>query len=197
MEHLKEILGGIATALALISYVPYLKDVLSGKTKPHAFTWLIWGTLTLVAFLGQISGNAGPGAWPSGVSVVLCFSIFILSLRSGTREFAKLDFVMLAGAALALFFWFFIKQPLFSLILVVLTDILGFVPTIRKSWSRPHEETASAYLLNAVKHYISLYALRQYSPLTMLYPAYLLVANTLFVSLLWSRRTSLRESAAG
>lgn len=188
MDYIKEILGAVATMIALISYVPYLRDVLANKTKPHMFTWLIWGTLTLVAFLGQISGHAGPGAWPAGITTILCFSIFFMALFRGNKNIAKLDFLMLAGACLSLFLWFFVKQPTLSIILVTLTDMLGFVPTIRKSWHKPQEETVSTFALSAVKHFISLFAIRNYSLITTLYPAYLVVANVLFVSLLISRR---------
>ena len=54
-------LGFAATVIALISYVPYFRDIFVEKTKPHAFTWFIWGVLTVIAFVGQMSGHAGPG----------------------------------------------------------------------------------------------------------------------------------------
>ncbi|HAU98632.1 MAG: hypothetical protein UX04_C0002G0222 [Microgenomates group bacterium GW2011_GWF2_45_18] len=192
--NLKEILGAIATVIALISYIPYIRDILSDKTKPHVFTWLIWGTLTLIGFLGQLSGNAGPGAWPSGLTTILCFLIFVLALKKGSKNIVALDVLMLLGAIASLFLWFFVKQPTLAIILVVMTDAMGFVPTVRKSWHKPQEETLSAFVLSAIKHFISLFAIRSYSLITTLYPAYLVIANILFISLLVSRRKALITS---
>jgi len=56
----KVILGTVAVVMALYSYVPYIKDIFAGKTKPHAFTWLIWGLLTSIAFFGQMADRGGP-----------------------------------------------------------------------------------------------------------------------------------------
>lgn len=193
MEHIKELLGGVATILAVAGYFPYLRDVVAGKTKPHLFTWIIWTTLATVAVLGQIKGSAGPGAWPSIISALLCIAVLILTIQKGSHDFSKLDFIMLLGALLSLLFWFVIQEPVISIILAVSTDALGFVPTIRKSWMKPYEETASAYIMNAAKHYISLYAMRHYSLLTALYPAYLTIANILFVSLLFARRRAITQ----
>lgn len=188
MTDIKEILGAIATVIALVSYIPYLRDIFANKTKPHVFTWLIWGVLTLIGFLGQLSGHAGPGAWPSGLTTVLCFVIFIAALRKGSKNIVFLDVLMLFGAVISLFLWFLVKQPTMAIILVVLTDAMGFVPTVRKSWHKPQEETLSAFVLSAVKHFISLFAIKNYSLLTTLYPGYLVIANILFISLLVSRR---------
>ena len=61
-------------------------------------------------------------------------------------------------------------------------------------WHKPQEETLSAFVLSAIKHFISLFAIRSYSLITTLYPAYLVIANILFISLLVSRRKALITS---
>jgi len=37
MQELKNIIGIIATLLVFIGYIPYIKDIVKGKTKPHIF----------------------------------------------------------------------------------------------------------------------------------------------------------------
>ena len=54
MLEYKTILGIIAVIIALAGYVPYFRDIFRGKTKPHAFSWLVWASLTGIAFFGQI-----------------------------------------------------------------------------------------------------------------------------------------------
>lgn len=58
---MKEIVGTIAVVLTFVGYVPYIRDTLKGKTKPHVYTWFVWGLVTLAAFALQMSAHAGGG----------------------------------------------------------------------------------------------------------------------------------------
>lgn len=40
---MKEIIGVTAVLLAFISYAPYIRDILKGRTKPHVYSWFVWG----------------------------------------------------------------------------------------------------------------------------------------------------------
>jgi hypothetical protein len=62
----KQLLSTLAIAVSATSYFPYLWSIAKGRTKPHAFSWAVWGLLTGVAYLAQISEEAGPrrlGHW--------------------------------------------------------------------------------------------------------------------------------------
>lgn len=177
----KEILGIIATVIAFVSYIPYIRDVLTGKTKPHAFSWLVWALLTGIAFFGQLAGGAGAGAWVNGFTAVICFIIFIFGISKGRKNIIPIDWISLGGAAVAIIFWFVTKGPLLSVILITLIDALGFFPTFRKSFHKPHEETVITYFLSGLKYVIALFALQKVSLVTALFPSYLIVANWTFV----------------
>ena len=52
-------LAGLAAAvLSLIDPVPYIRDILRGKTRPHRGTWLIWSVLGATAFASQFADGA-------------------------------------------------------------------------------------------------------------------------------------------
>jgi len=53
MYEFKNILGIIATVLVFIGYIPYLRDIVKGKTKPHIYSWFLWCFVTLIAFALQ------------------------------------------------------------------------------------------------------------------------------------------------
>lgn len=187
----KIILGAVASALALVSYLPYLRDIFKGTTKPHTFSWLVWTILTAIGFAAQVSDNAGPGAWATGITLVIALIIFIFSLKYGKRNIVFIDWVLLAGAGLSIFLWYITSGPLLSVILITLTDMLAFIPTIRKSFVHPWEETLSSYALNLIKHPLSVLALTHISIITALYPVYLIFANIIFVTILIVRRKQL------
>lgn len=188
---IKVILGAIAVVIALVSYIPYFKDIHQGKTKPHAFSWLIWGILTAIAFAVQLIDGGGAGAWVTGFTAIVAFSIFFISLKKGEKNITLSDWASLLGAGLALVLWFVTKEPLISIILVTLIHSLGFFPTFRKSISKPCEETLITYLLSAVKFTVGFFALEVYTLTTWLYPVALIFMNTSFVILLLSRRKKL------
>lgn len=184
----KNALGAVATAIALLGYLPYFRDILIGRTKPHAFSWLVWGSLASIAFAGQVTKGAGPGAWVTGVTPFVSLVVFIVALRVGEKNIVLADYLGLTGAGAALVLWFITKDPLLSLILIPVIDALGFFPTFRKSFHKPYEETLATYTLSCLKFVLALIALRSYTVTTWLYPASLILTNGAFVTMLLIRR---------
>ncbi len=188
----KTALGVIAVLVSIIGYVPYFRDILAGKTKPHAFSWLVWGILNAIAFAGQIRGNGGPGVWAVGLTAVALFAIFALSLSRGEKHIKRFDWLCLIGAAAALLLWIITSQPLLSIILITVIDLLGFLPTVRKAYVRPNQETLITYEINTAKYGLVVLALRNYSLLTVLFPLAVAIMNGLFVAMLIIRRQQTR-----
>ncbi|MFZ1484256.1 MAG: hypothetical protein WAS36_04570 [Candidatus Saccharimonadales bacterium] len=181
----------VSIAMTIVGYSYYFRDIFKGKTKPHAYSWLVWALLTAFAFLGQLSENAGPGAYVTGVTATIAFIVFFLALNRGEKDITRFDRVNLAAALLALIPWLLTNNPTFSIILITLIDVLGFMPTIRKSWHKPYEETLIAYVFAGVKFVLAIIALENYSLVTWLYPASLVVTNLFFVIMLIVRRKQL------
>lgn len=189
MEDIKNIIGVIAILLTFIGYLPYIRDIFKGKTKPHIYSWFLWGFVTTIAFALQVCGGAGIGAYVTLAAALLCIVVFILGLRlKGKRDITLSDTLFFLLAFVALFLWLVAKQPVLSAILVTATDLLGFAPTIRKSWNNPHSETLSFYLLNSLRFLLAVIALQHYSIITALYPITWMFANGLFGILLIIRR---------
>ncbi len=174
--------------LVTFNYVPYYLDVLKNKTKPHSFTWLIWSLVSGIGFFAQIADNAGPGAWVTGIAAAACFGIFLLSLRKGEKEIALIDYVSLILAGCALIAWSLTDEPLYATILVTITDGIAIIPTARKSFYKPYEETAISYAVAGFQFILALFALDNFSLTTALYPTFLIFANWGMYVLLIARR---------
>jgi hypothetical protein len=189
---MKIILSVLAACIAIYSYIPYVRNILRGKTKPHIFSWFIWSLLTGIGFFAQLSDHGGPGAWVSGLTAAICFGIFVLAaLRRGEKEIAMIDWMCLIGALAALGLWAATDTPLFSVILITIIDALGFMPTFRKTYHKPDSETALTYGLSALKFVFAIAALDNISLITTLYPASLVVMNGLFVIMISIRSQQL------
>lgn len=187
----KVVLALVAVAMTITGYFFYFRDIFANKTKPHAFSWLVWAALTSIAFFGQLSDNAGPGAWVTATTAAISFVVFALAIKKGEKDITRSDKLNLLGAGAALALWFITSDPLLSVILITIVDFLGFMPTIRKSYNKPHEETLVHYVLAGLKFVLAIVALDNYTLVTWLYPASLVAANLFFVFMLVVRRRKL------
>ena len=75
----KELFSALAILLTFIAFLPYIRSILKGETKPHVFSWVIWGSTTFVVFLAQLADKGGAGAWPIGVSGIITIYVALLA----------------------------------------------------------------------------------------------------------------------
>ena len=192
MEY-KNIFGAVAVAVALVSYVPYFWNIFNGRTKPHAFSWLVWGVLNAIAFAGQLHDKGGAGIWAVGLTAAAMFFIFLLSLQGGEKDIRTFDWLCLSAAGVALIPWLLTNKPLVSVILITVIDALGFLPTVRKSYKKPYQETLTTFLLSTIKYALVIVALQRYTLVTILFPLSLVIMNALFVLMLVTRRRQVKS----
>ncbi|QQR50246.1 hypothetical protein IPF86_04180 [Candidatus Nomurabacteria bacterium] len=190
----KVVISIIAVALSFVGYGIYIRDILRRKTVPHAFTFLIWSIASSVTWALQVSGGAGVGAWITFAVSAICIFIFFLSLKYGEKKITKLDIIFLLVSLIALGLWLLAKQPVWSMILLVATDVSGFGPTIRKSWNKPFQENLFTWELTAFRHALGIIALEKFNILTLLYPITWVIVNTLFSIFLIVRRRQVNKS---
>lgn len=181
---IKIVLGIIAAILAFCSSYLYIRDIFRGNTKPHTYTWIIWSIVTWIAFLGQVVSGGGPGSWATGASAILTTGILLLSLKGsyGTKDITNFDKVCLVLALMAILPWLLVHSVLWSVILASSIDMIGFFPTMRKTWYMPKSESLGSMWVDAVKHSLSIVSLRNYSLVNWLYPAAVLVTKAIIIS---------------
>lgn len=184
----KEIIGAVAVALTFGAYVPYYRDILKGKTRPHVYSWSLWALLTVLLVALQIKGGAGPATWVTAAAGLLCLGVVLLSLKNGKRDITVSDTVVAALSLLAIGFWLIADQPIISIILATLADLLAFVPTVRKSYSDPHSETLSLYITNALRFGLALLAVEHYTFLSSVWIVAWIIGNASLAILLAVRR---------
>lgn len=191
----KIILGIISIILALVSFLPYLFNLLKNKTKPHVFSWFIWGLLMITGFFAQISRGGGSGAWITFVASILSFAIFFIAFFKYKIDYLqKIDWFCFFGALFGIFLWILTRNPLMAVIIITLTDAIAFIPTFRKAYNKPYEETTFLYLLSAFSWFFGLLALQSFNLTTVLYPASLVLTNSLFVTFLMLRRLKIKST---
>ncbi len=193
MISLKDILGGIAVGLGLTAYIIYIHSTLKDKIKPHAFSWLLWTLTTAIVFAAQVLRGGGAGSWSTGFTCIVCLAIGIISFFKYDKAYTLSDILFIGVALLALLPWFFTENPTASVVLIASIDVLGYGPTLRKSYYYPDEEKAISFGLNSAKHFVAFLALQNYVVATWIYPVSQVFMNGLVVVLILIRRKQLSK----
>lgn len=183
-----ELFGALAVLMMVCSRGNYFRSIFQGKTKPHAFSWFIWGTISSIGFAAQVAEGAGPGSWARGFAAATCFILVVVALMRGKNNIKRSDWVTFAVSLAAIPLWVATKTPVWSVILVCIIDTLGYYPTVRKSWEKPDEEAAISYIFSACGAFFSILALEHYTISTWLYSAVLAWSNASMALFLWVRR---------
>ena len=187
---LKDIISALAIALTLIAFLPYIASTWRGQTRPHVFSWVIWGITTFIVFLAQVKDGGGAGAWPIGVSGVITIGVAIVAyLKRADISITRLDTLFFIAAVSAVPLWYFTADPMWAVVILTVVDLLGFGPTLRKAFHFPHEENLTFFGLFLLRNLLVILALEHYSVTTLLFPAAVALACLSLILLIGYRRT--------
>lgn len=178
----------IGALLAIAGNIPYIRAMLRREIQPHPYTWFIWSIVSGVTFFGQVAGGAGFAAIAFGASEVFTIIIFIFSLRYGFKNIPKNDSYFLIAALLGIIPWLILKDPTWSVIIMVTIDLVAFIPTLKKAWNKPKSESPILYGSNALRHSFALLALSSYNIATMLHSIAMIVTNTIMTYFVLRKR---------
>lgn len=185
------VLGIIATIIGLAGYAPYFKDIIKRTVKPHAFSWLIWGISQSTVFFASASKGGGAGTWAVGAPALLDCTIFVVAVFRGEKEITLIDKGSLVSALFGIALWVITTNPLWSVITLSAVDAIGFIPTMRKAYKRPREESVIVYVATVIAFGVSVLALGAINLTTVLYPVSVCFTGTSLVILIITRRRSL------
>jgi len=177
-----------AVLLATVRYGTYLYTIYKGQTKPHAFTWLLLGCVTLVGAYASFSTDAGPSAWAITFVGATCLLIAGLAFFIGEKDYTTSDWAALVICFLAIPLWKVTDTPAIALVIVVIIDFLAYWPTIRKSYNKPDTEPPISAFISGVRYILILLAVPEPTWENMIYPFYLLLTDWGFAVYIVIRR---------
>ena len=174
---MQETLGYISGILVIISSIPYIRDIFLNKTTPERATWFIWSVLLAIAFFAQLSKG---GTWSlllTGADFATVLFIFILSIKRGVGGTTKLDIFSLVGAGVSLIIWYLTSDALYALLLIIIIDFLGGLPTLVKAYKDPYSETTIAYMICAFGALVGVFAVGELNFALLIFPAWICIFN--------------------
>jgi hypothetical protein len=182
------ILIGISSILNSIAIVPYLIDVIRGRTKPRIVSWFIWSLITGIAGLASVVDRQYAAAILLMLGSLIWSMVVIFGWKHGDRRFETIDILCLIGALIGLVFLLVLRSPSWAVITTIAVDAVGSIPTVIHAWKEPHEETLITYTLIGLACICTLFAASEVSITAVAYPAYLVALNILLNGILITRR---------
>ena len=188
------IFAALAIIFMMIRYVFYFTSIAKGETRPHSFSWFVWGVVVVIGAFAQLElDSSGFSGWTLMTVGVSCLLIAVISVFIGEKNITKGDWLTFLAALSAIPVWQITKEPMFALAIVMVIDILSYYPTMRKTWVDPTTEPALSTFTCAARYFCIMMAVSEFTLETVLYPAFLMVLDLGFAFLIVLRRWMLRD----
>ncbi len=170
-------IGELSIIVSAIGLVPYARQIIWGKVRPQRTTWFIWSVILAMSLLGYHAAGGGDAFWFLVGDFLVTLVVFGLSLFKGVGGWGRLDMVCLIIASLGLILWQLSSQPLLVLMGVLVADLMGAIPTIKKALELPQSESASTFLFSTAASAMGFVAVGEWNLMLLFYPLYLFLAN--------------------
>ncbi|MGI8419257.1 MAG: hypothetical protein ACR2LN_01285 [Candidatus Levyibacteriota bacterium] len=172
--------GILSFILSFGATIPYVIDIIKGRARPARSTRILFLLLMLVTLIVQshefTSGVLLLTAGELATQIVL----FVLSIKYGMGGLARLDIICYGAFIISLTTYLLTRDAALSLTLLVLTDLIAFLPTIVKIWRDPTSDTWVFYVVGGMAAATaSLLARNSNSYTELVFPAYIFITNTL------------------
>ncbi len=127
----------------------YIRDTLTGKTKPNRVTWSLWAAAPLIGAAAAITSGADVWAivrvFLAGFMPLLVFLASFANRQSYWR-LNKFDLGCGALSVAALIVWAVADSPRSAIVLAAAADGFAAIPTLTKAWRFPETETGAMFL---------------------------------------------------
>jgi hypothetical protein len=180
--------GRVAGLFSLAAFVPYILSTLRGRTKPNRATWWIWTVVGFLLAVSYYASGARHTLWVAVSYVLGPLITAILSLKFGVGGWTRLDRGCLLGAGAGTLLWWVSGSPLMALVINLVIDFLGALPTMSKAYADPGGEDPWAWSLFLLGNTLNLFAIEKWRFSIAVYPVYMFLLSALILLLLTSRR---------
>lgn len=180
----------ISPILAFIGGFFYIRDTLRGQTKPNRVTFFIWGLVPILSTIIALQEGASWEILPAFLTGFLPLLIFIASFvnKNAYWQLHKRDYIAGALSLIAVVLWLVIDLPVLAFALLVVADLLAYIPTFIKAWTNPETETPVAYLMGVIANMIGLLVVQSWVFTSYGFSLYVVIANTIMLLIIYRKR---------
>jgi hypothetical protein len=197
MSEVAPVLGVLAGVCAVADTVPYIRDIVRGRTRPHRGTWLVWAVLAVVVYVSQRADGASWSLLMAGAQALLTSVIFVLAIRRGEGGLSTTDAVLTAVAGAGVAGWIILDEAIVATASVVAADLLAAAMMAPKTYRDPDSETLASFVLASLGGALATGAVASADPALLVYPLYFCAVNAAIALLIHRRRVALASPRIG
>lgn len=186
MQSLLWLLSALSGLVFLVAFVPYIRAILKGETKPNRATWVIWGSLDwITAFAmyaeGTLNGMIVGAATGATIVVVLAFIY-------GESVWKRVDVLCLVGAFIGIVLWQLYDNALFGILVSQAVILVGSMPTFLNAAKNPEQEDRTAWTMYWTGALLAVLALPEWTLAHAAQPVNFFVVESVMLYLLYRPR---------
>ncbi|SHO56679.1 hypothetical protein [Vibrio quintilis] len=185
MPELTILIGKIAGIIALLGFVPYTLSILKGETQPNRVTWWIWTIIGFLLCVSYYSSSSDGPIWVPVSYVAGPLVTALLSIKYGYGKLESFDKYCLGIAVFSVLIWFLTGSAFYTLLINIFIDLLGAIPTIRKTYHIPESESKTSWLMFLVANLMNIVAITNWTLMDTVYPIYLSAISVIMVLLIF------------
>lgn len=139
----------LAGLLSILAFVLYNWKNFAGQTHPNISSWAVWACISILNFTSyrKLTGDWVKSVLPTTNSI-MCISTALLALRTGSLEsLSSIDKICFCLGVVAGTSWWLFKSASFAQIILQITIVIGFIPTLVGVWGRPSSEPVLSWCL--------------------------------------------------
>jgi len=173
MISVNELFGAMSGIIAFLACVPYYLALRAGNIKPSQASWWAWTIGNALLMIGYMSlGEFYASILPLANIIRNIFIIFV-SEKYGHSEWKKIDKICLGVAVGSVAPWILLKDPVWTIVILVGINIVGAISTIIKQIDRRGREDIITWVILSAAGLSMLFSLEKFEFKTMLFPVYL------------------------
>lgn len=180
-----QIIGYLAGIISFANMFRYMWSIHKSGTKPSLTYWILAELAMLLILFSSIALWDTTAIWIALAYASTQIFIIILALRHKHERMTRFDMWLLGLALFSIVIWWYTSNPLYTLIINVGIDAIGYIPLFKKIWKNPKSEDLTYWAIAGGASVLNMFAVLSITFQSVLYPWYLGIVNaTVFLVLI-------------
>lgn len=180
----------IGVLINLIGLFWYVRDMISGGTRPNLVSWFIWSLAPFIGVFFQFKAGAGLSILPVFMAGFTSLAVIFIAIlkKNGYWKINSFDITCGLISLFALILYVFTHNLSISILFAIISDALAYIPTIRKSWNFPESETSMMYITGIISNILGLLTIKVWTFPVYSFGIYIILFNFIVVFCIYRKK---------
>ncbi len=184
----KTALADIAGLIVALASIPYIVNILKGKTHPNLVTWITWSVVNLMSTIATLSTGAVQSATLIGGATIGTVVITVLAFRHGVKRYTAFDIGCQVLAVIGIIAWRATSNANLAIAIAQVVILIAALPTWHHAWTDPFAETWESFAFASFAGILTFLSLSSYTFSTLASVIVLEFNSLLIAAIVLSRR---------